>query len=126
MYNIITLKGELMKKLFILTILLSAKLMSAAHEESSAMLTAAQKEHQSHLGKASESAARMNTLQQAATQNPTPDNIRALNTHIATHNQTVDHCKQCVMGLQNTLKDVNSKGDYVQGDAFRGSVAPSM
>jgi len=130
MYNIITLKGELMKKLFILTILLSAKLISAATaEEANAILTAAQREHQSHLGKTSESAARLQTLQKAAAQNPTRENVDALNAHITAHNSLVEHCKQCVHGIQAAALQINGENanhtgerHYIDGSVFTGKV----
>lgn len=123
MYNIITLKGELMKKLFILTLLVSAKLFAISYDEAHATLTAAQREHANAMTKASESAARLQTLQNAVSQKASAENVRALNDHVTAHNQLVDHCKLCVKGLEGQVNHLNKNEHHVLGDVFKGRVA---
>jgi len=123
MYNIITLKGELMKKLFILTILLSATNLGAFTQgEAHGVLSSAQLERNAGLNKAKEYEAAVKHAFALAQAKPGPESYQALQDAIATHGEVVDHCAQCVQGIQRALNTINAKGHHVHGDAFSGKV----
>jgi len=116
MYNIITFKGELMKKLLILTVLFSAKLF--AWEQGATLVSAAQQEHANAYNNALHKGVEVQHAWKVAQAQPTAANVQALKDAIHAHSQTVDHCKQCVIGLQRTFAEANGKGYFHTGSAF--------
>lgn len=124
MYNIITFKGELMKKLFVLTILFSAASLSAATiEESHGLLTAAQSARNEALARAKEHEAAVKHAFTLAQQKPGAETYQRLEAAIAEHGKAVDHCEQCIHGIQSALHTINREHrNFVRGDAWAGTV----
>lgn len=124
MYNIITFKGELMKKLLILTVLLSAANLGAfTAEEAQGRMTAAQQSYHQALARAKENDAGIKQLHALSQQKPGAESLAALQAAIANANESCDQCRQHVHGVQKTLNEINARHHFVHGDAWTGRVA---
>lgn len=116
MYNIITFKGELMKKLLILTVLFSAANLAAVsdYQQAQGILSGAQGNLQQHLARTQEAEAGLKALFAQHQKQPEAISPEQIEAAVAAHNELSENCRRCVHEIQEATDKLNAAGFTIE------------